>query len=76
MISLCELRELRRKFFGPGGKATLAKYGREHFSKLGKTTLERHGREHFAKIGKKGAEARWYLKRKRGYRGWKEANGK
>lgn len=42
----------------------------------GQATLKKRGRRHFEKISKMGHEARWYLKRKRGYRGWKEANKK
>jgi hypothetical protein len=58
MIKTLNLKEFSRK----GGKATLAKYGREHFVSLGKkgaeSKLKKYGPEYFSRLSASGVKAR------------------
>ncbi len=58
MIKTLNLKEFSRK----GGKATLAKYGREHYAAIGKrgaeSKLKKYGPEYYLKLSASGVKAR------------------
>lgn len=55
--------DIARKAGSLGGKALIAKYGRDVLksrgSSGGSNTLKKHGTEHFSRIGREGAKKRW-----------------
>jgi hypothetical protein len=58
MIKILNLKEFSRK----GGKATLAKYGREHYVSLGKkgvaSRMKKYGPEYYTRLSASGVKAR------------------